>query len=138
VSDSTGHAALLERFYEDACSRGDLDVLDVVLADGFTGTDPTGPADREGVKQLIAEFRAALPDLRITVERVVAGRDEAAVAWRARGTFKAPFRGVAPTGRDVETSGITIHRFDRGRITSQRSEWDVLGVLTALGAYAGS
>jgi ketosteroid isomerase-like protein len=129
VSDSTGHAALLERFYEDACSRGDTDVLDVVLADGFSGTDPTSavPADREAVKRMIGDFRAAVPDLRIAVERVVASRNEAAVAWRASGTF-------APTGRHVETSGITIHRFDRGRIASQRSEWDVLGVLTALGA----
>jgi steroid delta-isomerase-like uncharacterized protein len=136
VSDSTGHAELLGRFYEDACSRGDTEVLDLVLADGFTWTDPTSPvaADREAVKRMIGEFRAALPDLRIAVERVVAGGNEAAVGWRAEGTFTAPFRGLAPTGRRVETSGITIHRFERGRIASHRSEWDVLGALTALGA----
>jgi steroid delta-isomerase-like uncharacterized protein len=136
MSDTSGHARLLERFYEDALNRGDTGVLDLVLADGFRGTDPTSPVpiDRAAVKRSIAELRSALPDLRMAVERVVGGVDEVAVGWRAEGTFRAPFRGSAPTGRRVETSGITIHRFENDRIASQRSEWDALGLLTALGA----
>jgi predicted ester cyclase len=134
MSVPAGRADLLERFYVNACSHGEVDVLDEILVADFVATEATSSArlDREGLKRRIVELRSALPDLRIRVERVVAGGDEVAVAWCAEGTFTAALRGRQPTGRRVEASGLTIHRFAHGRIAAHWSRSDLPGLTRGL------
>jgi predicted ester cyclase len=131
MSESTGRAELLEQLYCVACGEGHVEVLDEVLSDDFSGSDPDdrSPRDREAMKRAILELRAALPDVRVSVEQVVAGGHDVAVGWRAEGTFTAPLRGLQPTGRRVEVTGITIHHFDRGRIAAARSVCDLQAIV---------
>ena len=42
--------------------------------------------------------------------------------------------GVAPTGKPVRMTGITIHRFEGDRIAEEWEEFDALGMLRQLGA----
>src|SRR5687768_13754298 len=48
--------------------------------------------------QRAAEFKAAFPDVHVTVEFVTASDDTASVVWVAEGTHEGEFDGVAPTG----------------------------------------
>src|SRR5262249_9494221 len=62
--------SLIRRMVEHAFNQGALAVVDELLApDGVTHLPSWGmPHTREGLKQLIAMFRSAFPDLQCTVE----------------------------------------------------------------------
>ena len=42
--------------------------------------------------------------------------------------------GIAPTGKGVTVSGITISRLENGMVVEEWTTWDTLGMLVQLGA----
>ena len=134
------HEALARRWWDEAWSGGNLDALDEVLAADHVhhwavGPDTTGPAP---VKGRLATWRAAFPDLRVTVEDAIAEGDRVVARWVATGTHEGAFQGQAPTGRSVEWRGINIFRIECGRIAEAWSEMDTLGLRAQLGLPAGA
>ena len=64
---------------------------------------------KAAIRDFFAELFAAMPDLQITVDRIVADDEMAVVQWRVAGTFTgSPFRGVRATGRRVELPGVDV------------------------------
>jgi hypothetical protein len=58
---------------------GDPGVVDELCTEGFVGHDPVaGDLDREGLKQSMAGYRHAFPDLKLTVDlgRPLRGRPD--------------------------------------------------------------
>lgn len=57
-------------------------------------------------KQLVTMFRAGFPDIKMTVEDLVAEGEEFVARWTWRGTNQGEFQGMPPTGKRVTGSGI--------------------------------
>jgi steroid delta-isomerase-like uncharacterized protein len=74
-----------------------------------------------------ASWRAAMPDLKVTVERTVADRDLVAVHWRVVGTNTVAAGGMPGKGDRVGIEGMTFFRFAAGLIVE---EWSVIDVAT--------
>jgi steroid delta-isomerase-like uncharacterized protein len=134
----TEREALARRFIEDGFNEGRLEVLDEVVSDDFVSHDPQvrlgglrGPAAGRSV---ITTYRGAFPDLRMTIDDVVAQGDRVAIRWTATGTHSGELHGLAPTGRSVTVTGMTIQRLAAGRIVEAWSNWDTLGLLQQIGA----
>lgn len=70
----------------------------------------------------IARFRESFPDLRVTVEEMIAEGDKVAYRWTMRGTHQGVYEGIAPTGKAITLTGITILRFADGKIVEDRFE----------------
>lgn len=123
------------RVFEEAFNQGKLTVLDEVCASNYVLHDPTGPIPgAEGFKQYVAMYRAAFPDLRITLEDEVAEGDRVVVRWVARGTHQGELMGIPPTGRQITVTGITIVRADAsGKTEEAWVNLDTLGMLQQLG-----
>ena len=66
--------AIVRRLYEEAWSRGNLDVADELLAADYQGIarDTRGPA---GFKRNVGGRRATWPDLQVTIEDQIAEGD---------------------------------------------------------------
>ena len=92
------------------------------------------PLDREGHRQMIAHFQGAFPDGRNASEELLAEGDMVVQRWTFRGTHRGAFQGIPPTGNQVTLTGISIWRFDDGRIVESWHELDTLGLLQQLGA----
>jgi steroid delta-isomerase-like uncharacterized protein len=98
----------------------------------------------EGAKQKWAAYIAGAPDLRATIQEMIAEGDKVAVAWTAEGTHRGQLLGIPATGKPVRFSGMSIYRLAGGRIVEQREWWDRLdvlqqvGVIPAAGQTAGS
>ncbi len=92
------------------------------------------PLDLEGVKQFYSGLWNAFPDLRMTIEDMVAEADR--VAWRltVNGTHESEFRGVPATGTEVTFAAQYIFRFRNGKIVERWTNLDRLGVMIQLGA----
>ena len=68
---------------------------------------------------------AAMPDMRFEVLDVVAARNQAAVRWRATGTFcGGPFEGIEPTGARIELEGIDLLTVEDGKIQHNDAYYD--------------
>ncbi len=89
------------------------------------------------VQQHLARMRAvrsAFPDLRLTIEDQIAEGDKVITRVTFRGTHRGEFRGIAPTGKQVEYSGIAIDRIANGKIVEMWHLSDGLGLLQQIGA----
>ena len=70
----------------------------------------------------------------ITVDEQIAEGDSRRDPWTGRGTHTGELAGIAPTGKDVTVSGLTISRFEGGKVVEEWTTWDTLGMLVQLGA----
>ena len=53
--------------------------------------------------------------------------------WTGRGTHAGDLMGIAPTGKQVTVTGISIQRIANGKIMEEWSTYDMLGMLQQLG-----
>jgi steroid delta-isomerase-like uncharacterized protein len=128
--------ALVRRQEEELFGRGNLDVADEIYAPDYVGHDPSNPEDVRGLqaaKRAAADYRRAFPDLRVTVEDLIAEGDKVAARLRVRGTHLGDLNGIAPTGRRVDFTGIVMSRVEGGRIAEDWANFDDLGMMRQLG-----
>lgn len=133
---SETNKALARREFE-VWSSGELDRLDELVAPGVVHHDPYDPnaADGlEGLKRSIAGNRRAFPDLELTVEDQVAEGDKVATRWAAEMTHLGEVQGAPPTGNRITLRGITIERFEDGKVVEAWRSMDMLGLLRGIGA----
>ena len=84
--------------------------------------------------QDIQGYEQAFPDINITVEDVIAEGDQAVSRYTIRGTHRGETEDFGPpTERQVELKGITIHRFEDGKIVEEWEAYDNLSLLQQLG-----
>jgi predicted ester cyclase len=79
-----------------------------------------GPPGRDGLVAHVVGFRRNVDDLRLTIDRIVAGPDEVMAWWSFTGNHVGPWLGRAPTGQEI--SGTVFSFFDLvgGRISRYR------------------
>jgi predicted ester cyclase len=56
--------------------------------------------------------------------------------WSATMTHRGDHLGIPATGKPVQTTGITIARIANNQIVEGWDNWDQLGLLKQIGAYA--
>jgi steroid delta-isomerase-like uncharacterized protein len=125
------------RILGEIFGAGDYDLADELVRADAVGHDAASPEPikgAEGLKEAAGGYRAAFPDLEVTVEDVIAEGDLVAVRWTARGTHQGDLFGIAPTGKQATVTGITIDRFSGGKVAESWTNWDTLGLLQQLGA----
>ncbi len=131
--------ALVRRFVEEVLAGGDFGVLAELTActcidHAAAAGRPTGLA---GIAPLMVAWRAAFPDLVITIEDLVGEGDTVAVRSTLRGTHRGAFLGVPPTGRHRTVMGMAFYRLAGGWIVERWATVDTLEVLRQLGAPVG-
>jgi steroid delta-isomerase-like uncharacterized protein len=132
--------AIVRRFVEDAFNGRNPDVLEEIVAEGFTDHDPPFPGlapGREGLKQVFGGFWSAFPDIRATTEHLVADEDKVATAVTLAGTHQGELMGLPPTGREVSVRVVEVFRVTGGQIAERWGVVDRTGLMAQLGAAAG-
>lgn len=98
---------------------GNLDEADDLFTHNYVLHDPSFSSDvhgHEGIKLYVSAYRAAFPDIQVTVEDQLAEGEKVVTRWIARGTHLGEFLGLAPTGNTVSVSGIEFDRVASGKI----------------------
>ncbi len=85
-------------------------------------------------KQFLDTFLKAFPDLQVTVDDLVAEEDKVVARFTVRGTHRGTLMGIAPTGKNIEISAISIMRVDGGKFVEEWEVYDALGMMQQLGA----
>jgi serine phosphatase RsbU (regulator of sigma subunit)/predicted ester cyclase len=116
--------ALVHRFVE-AQANADLGTLDELLASDFV--DHSLQADqepgREGFMRSVAEEPAIFSNVRANIEDQAAEGDKVISRLTMKRIHdRGEFLGVAPSGMEIRTSAIVIHRVSGGKIVEEWSE----------------
>src|SRR5215217_2885145 len=123
VSDAEEkNKALVRRFFE-ARVKTDLDTLDKMLAPDFvshTNRLAGQPSEREGYKLQVAKSVSAFSDVRFVIEDQIATGDKVVSRISGRGTHdRRELLDSAPTGREIASMAIFIHRISEGKISEE-------------------
>lgn len=131
---------LYRRFITEAFNHGNLDHLDEILSPTYAYRDspPGTPPGPDAIRQVVPMFRAAFPDLEITIDAQVAEGDLVASRTTMRGTHKNALFGINPTGRKVAVPGLTMVRVENGRIAESWVKNDTAALMAQLGAGPSS
>lgn len=123
----------MKRIFEEAWSKGNVEVLDEVVAPSFKQHQYDRPSTREGFKAIIQEVRTAFPDLKVALEDSVAVDDKVWMSVICRGTHLGQFKGLPPTGKRFEITEIHIARFENGKGVEHWGVADTLGLMQQIG-----
>lgn len=126
---------LLARYYDDVWTKGDMPAADLVFTPDHVLHDPAHEwvsRGAEGMRRFVGVYRTAFPTISFAAEDQGAFGEKlvARIRWRAKHLGKL-FH-LPPTGRQVEVTGIEIHRIAEGRIVESWSTWDLLSLFEQL------
>jgi steroid delta-isomerase-like uncharacterized protein len=128
------------RLLEQSFNEGNLGVIDELVASDAVNHDPATPPQMRGLrgpevlKRTVSMYRTAFPDVRITVDDVIAADDRVVLRWHSEGTHRGELAGLAPTGARGSVTGISIDQWKDGKVVEAWVEWDNLGLARQLGA----
>ena len=127
---------IVRRLFEEVWNKGDLSVADELFAPNYAHHDPSTPdvgRGPESEKKRATLYRTAFPDLRLTIEDIIAEGETVMARWFCRGTHNGDLSGIAPTGKQFNISGVSIARFTGGKMVEGWVNWDALGLMQQLG-----
>ena len=125
----------VRRLFEEVWNKGHVPVADELFAPTYTHHDSSTPdvgRGPESEKKRVALYRNAFPDIRLTIEDLTAEGETVVARWSCHGTHKGEFNGIAPTGKQIHMTGISIARFTNGKMTEGFVNWDALGLMQQL------
>ena len=132
MSTSTNEAKY-RRLIEEGFNKGNLAVVDELIAPDAVEHQRGGAPGREGAARTIKYLRAAFPDFTITIDELVVAGDKVWARQRGGGTNLGSFFGHPPTGKKTYIEVFDICRFENGMMVEHWGVPDQLGMLMALG-----
>jgi steroid delta-isomerase-like uncharacterized protein len=134
---SETNKTISRRFFEEAFGKGNLNVLDEIIASDHVNSGPGAlpelPTGPQGAKQLVTVYRNAFPDVRFTIDEQIAEGDQVVTRWTADGTHQGELQGIPATGKSSTVTGIAVDRIVNGKIAESWGLFDQFGMLQQLG-----
>jgi steroid delta-isomerase-like uncharacterized protein len=128
--------AVAMRVFDEIFNQGKFQVADDIYAPDFQNHGLHRSVDLKTDQEAVRAERKAFPDLRVSVQEMVAEGDKVAVLWTFQGTHTGfGYEGLPPTGTRVEVRGITIWRMGNGRIMEEWSSFSESGAYVGMFAH---
>lgn len=120
---SRAPAQLMETYLSDVVMGGRLELIDQIARHDMVDEANQafgGPPGRAGLVAHVKGFRRNVGDLRLSIERIVAGSDDVMGWWTFTGTHVGPWLGLTPTGREVSGTAFSFFDLVDGQISRYR------------------
>lgn len=127
------HNKRLAYSWVEALSRHDAEGVLAAVTDDFVNHHSTLQG-RDGLREELAYWYAAFPDLSVTVEDLIAEGDRVVARVASKATHGGDFMGTPPTHRQINVEEIDIFRIENGRIAEIWPMPDIATVLVQIGA----
>ena len=136
---ATDNKAIVRRIIDEAWNEQDLDVIDELYSEDYTGHWylPGGEdSDRESLKAFMSDVFEGFPDYEMDIEFLIAEDDLVTMGFTGEGSHEGEFMGIPPSGSEpagTPTPGHITYRIEDGQVVEGWSTWDALGLLQGLG-----
>ena len=121
----------VKQFYEEVVQKGNMSLLDEFVAKDFVDHQPA-PGQLPGVagvRQFFGSLHAAISNLQVTIENMIAEGDLVAVHMSMRGKHTGELMGIPPSGKEVVIRVSDIVRIENGRAVERWGVEDMSGFL---------
>jgi len=117
------------RWFEEVWNKGRREAVAELLAPDAVIHD--GGIDTAGLEgfSFYERMRATLSDLHVNVEDTIAEGDKLCVRWSFTARHTGDGLGIAPTGKTVHVTGISIIRVGGGKMVEGWQNWDMLRMM---------
>lgn len=131
---SGANEAVVRRFYEEMNNGRHNELAAELFTADHQLHDPQVPAadGPGGVAAAVATYQTGV-DGHWEIDDIFSSGDKVVVRWTGTGEHVADLNGIAPTGKKIDVSAISIHRMADGKIAETWEVWDTLGFLQQLG-----
>jgi steroid delta-isomerase-like uncharacterized protein len=116
----------------EAINTGNVSLLDKFVAsdyiehsEGYQGVEP--------FRQQITAFRAAFPDLHVSIDDLLADGDRFASRTTVTGTHTGDLMGMPATGKHISVEAVDIGRIQNGQAKERWGGLNMYSMLTQLG-----
>lgn len=134
--------ALVQRYFDEVWNEGNLAVLTEVMASDVRkrtlpfGFEASGIGE---VREIVRAIRTVVPDIEVTIERLVEEEGTVVAQYTERGTHEGPLSlsadvVIEPTGRQLEVHSVGIFTIGGDGITTDWTLVDGVQLLQQLGA----
>ena len=130
-------AELIQEFYDEILSKGNMDAIDDLVTDDVVDHEqglPGQPEGKEGVRFFVNTMREAFSDLKATVGPSVESGDMASAEITITGRHTGEFMGVAATDKSFEIKSVDIVRFEDGKCAEHWGVTDTMALMQQIGA----
>ncbi|WP_177192297.1 ester cyclase [Chitinophaga arvensicola] len=121
---------MIRELYENAMNQRNLTALSQYIAPTYTG--PSGVKGPAGFEVPVRSLIQSFPDIRWTLQEIIAEGNKVMVKWTWHGTHQADFQNIPATHKTIDLTGIAIYECQDGKVTALEIRTDRLGFLTAL------
>jgi serine phosphatase RsbU (regulator of sigma subunit) len=132
VSAAEENKAIFRRYAEEVGNQQNFELVDEIF-ERYISHQPDGSTlvrGPEDVKRFHREFHSAFSNFHINIEEQIAEGDKVVSRYTMRGTHQRAFRGMAPTGKEVELKAVTIFRFSpEGKVVETWDSYDQLSLM---------
>jgi len=128
---------LARRWFEEVWNDRRAETIDELMSAAAVGHMEGGVVRGPGdFKAAWTALCFAFPDLRVTVEDVIAEGDRVVVRWSARGRHTGPGLGAPASDREASFRGMTWLEFADGKIVRGWDSWNLGRLMQELGAVS--
>lgn len=125
---------LVRRIFDEIVNKGRVDAADELMAEDFVDHGPMGDVPgRDGFKQVVGQYLAAMSDLHCEVDNLVMEGDLVGWTVRTTGTHTGDGLGFPATNRSFDTVSANLGRFRNGQAVEHWSEQGMFPMLMQLG-----
>ncbi len=133
---------ILHRWFEEVWNAGNADLIDDMIAPGCIAHGLDSPDGKpvkgpEDFKKFFTDFRAAFPDIRITVQETVSEDDLVVAHDVTFGAIDATHTGAAfgmqATGKPIHFEGTLMFRVRNGKAVEAWNSFDFLKLFQQMG-----
>lgn len=127
--------ATFQKFVDQVLNQGDMAAFDQMTTPGFVEHEqmpPDMPEGREGCKAFFTMIRTAFPDLKVTVDEMMAQGDKVMAFETWTGTNQGEFMGMPATGKSVTFQCVDMVRMENGKAAEHWGVTDRLGMMQQL------
>src|SRR5215211_7272006 len=132
VSTAVENKAIFRRYAEEVGNQLNMELVDEIF-DRYISHQPDGSTLVRGpkdVKRFHRAFHSAFPDFHISIDEQIAEGDKVVSHYTIRGTHQGDFRGLAPTGKEIELKGVTTFRFSpEGKVVETWDSYDQMSLM---------
>lgn len=132
---SAENKAIVKSFLQEVLNGKAVASVDKYVAANYVDHSvvPGLPNNREGFKELLNQFFNAFPDMKVTIEDIIAEEDRVVLRVTSSGTHKGEFMGIAPTGKSFSIGEIHIMRMENGQMVEHWGIEDNMSMMQQLG-----
>jgi len=132
------HVSIVERWFEDLFTRGDLDAVDDLVAPNFVAHGQGGMDDvhgRETFREWLRWYLSAFVDREWMVHDILSEGDKAVARCPGRTVYKGGLLDIPSRDQRVLETSILILRVEDGFVQELWSEMSDLQIVMQLGAF---